>query len=307
MSPVTDRAFLCLTFAKPMVKKNWFWMFLGCTCLLVSCEKDIEIKLNETTPRLVVDASIENGRPPLVILSKSLDYFGKISPELLLSSFVRKANVSISVNGQTYSLREDSIKMDSSRLYFYSNFALIGKLETSYTLTITTDGQTYTAKTTIPAITRKIDSLWWQRAIVSNDTGYYARLMIKATDKPGYGDYIRYYTSRNREGFFPGFNSVFDDQVIDGKSYVVGVDRGVNKNSTFKEEDLYFKKGDTATLKLCNIDKATYDFWRTFEFNYQSIGNPFSSPIKVLGNVSGNALGYFGGYAAQYRTLIIPK
>jgi len=60
-------------------------------------------------------------------------------------------------------------------------------------------------------------------------------------------------------------------------------------------------------LKLCNIDKATYDFWRTFEFNFQSIGNPFSSPIKVLGNISGNALGYFGGYAAQYRTLIIPK
>ena len=60
-------------------------------------------------------------------------------------------------------------------------------------------------------------------------------------------------------------------------------------------------------LKVCNIDKATFDFWRTMEFSYASVGNPFSTPTKVLGNISGNALGYFGGFAAQFRTLIIPK
>jgi hypothetical protein len=43
------------------------------------------------------------------------------------------------------------------------------------------------------------------------------------------------------------------------------------------------------------------------EYNYQSIGNPFSSPTKTLGNISNNGLGYFGGYAAQYVTLMIPK
>jgi len=42
-------------------------------------------------------------------------------------------------------------------------------------------------------------------------------------------------------------------------------------------------------------------------FNLQSVGNPFSSPGKVIGNISNNALGAFCGYAAQYRTLIIPK
>jgi hypothetical protein len=81
----------------------------------------------------------------------------------------------------------------------------------------------------------------------------------------------------------------------------------VNKNADNSDTSLYFRRGDTAILKLCNIDKATYDFWRTYEFNFQSIGNPFSSPTKVINNVSNGALGYFGGYAAQYRTLIIPK
>jgi hypothetical protein len=42
------------------------------------------------------------------------------------------------------------------------------------------------------------------------------------------------------------------------------------------------------------------------EYSYSSIGNPFSSPTKVLGNING-ALGYFGGYAAQYETIIVPQ
>jgi hypothetical protein len=171
---------------------------------------------------------------------------------------------------------------------------------------IEADGRSYTAATTIPDTTRRIDSLWWEKAPVMDDSTL-ARMMIRATDRPGFGDYIRYFTKANSEPFFPGFNSVFDDQVIDGKTYTVQVDRGLNKNVDNDDTDLYFKRGDTATLKLCNIDRATYDFWRTFEFNFQSIGNPFSNPTKVLGNVSDGALGYFGGYAAQYRTIIIPE
>jgi hypothetical protein len=42
------------------------------------------------------------------------------------------------------------------------------------------------------------------------------------------------------------------------------------------------------------------------EFSYASLGDPFSSPTKVLSNIKGDALGYFGGYASQYRTIIIP-
>jgi hypothetical protein len=43
------------------------------------------------------------------------------------------------------------------------------------------------------------------------------------------------------------------------------------------------------------------------EFGYQSIGNTFSSPTKVIGNISNGALGAFCGYAAFYKTIIIRK
>lgn len=58
---------------------------------------------------------------------------------------------------------------------------------------------------------------------------------------------------------------------------------------------------------MCNIDKASFEFWKTWEFAWQSVGNPFSTPGKVTGNIDNQALGSFCGYAVQYKSLIIPK
>ncbi len=280
----------------------------------VSCEKDIDIKLDDTSESLVVDGSIENGQPPLLILSRSLNYFSKIDPEILQNSFVRHAEVYISDGAKKHRLKEDSVvNSTGNAIYFYSNdpanpsTAIFGALNTTYTLEINADGKQYKASTTIPAISRRIDSLWWDSIqITKPEDSSLVKMIIKATDKPGLGNYIRYFTKTNREPFYPGFNSVFDDQVIDGTTYTFPVDKGVNKNAEIKDDAFFFNRGDTVVLKLCDIDKVTYDFWRTFEFSFQSVGNPFSSPVKVLGNISNGALGYFGGYAAQYRTLIIP-
>ena len=152
-----------------------------------------------------------------------------------------------------------------------------------------------------------MDSLWWKKTPSTKDTTKVS-VFARVTDPPGYGNYIRYFTKVNKEDFFPGLNSVFDDQIIDGKTYDAQVDQGVTKNEKIKREDYgFFTRGDTVTVKFCNIDKASYNFWKTWEFTYQSVGNPFSSPGKVLGNISNKALGSFCGYAVQYKSLIIPK
>lgn len=286
------------------------YLYLFLILFFIACEKDISIKLDPAQSRLVVDATIENNQPPIVFLSQSLDFFGKINPEVLSASLVRNARVTISDGITTVGLTEDSVIQGNTKVYFYttsgSNRYFIGKVGVKYDLKIETLSGTYTASTTIPIITRKIDSLWWEKVPLAQDTND-IRVMLKGTDQPGLGDYIRYFTKRGQDPFLAGFNSVFDDQIIDGKTYTVQVDRGFDKNADFNDSLRYFKRGDTVTLKLCNIDKVTYDFWRTYEFSFQSIGNPFSSPTRILGNISNDALGYFGGYGAQYHTIIIPK
>ncbi len=279
-----------------------------------SCEKAISFTPREASAAVVIEATIENAQPPTVILSHSLAYFGQISPDTLANSFIHDAEIYMSNGVLTHRLKEYQLPAGNGyTVYHYSldsanlATAFLGQLNTRYSLEVRVEGKTYTAETTIPALTKLIQSLWWQQAPNNPDTNKVV-LMSRTYDPPGYGNYIRYFTRSNKEPFYPGLTSVFDDQIVDGTTYDIQVEHGVNRNEKIDLEDYaFFYRGDTVTVKLCNIDKATFDFWRTMEYNYTSIGNPFSTPVKVLSNVKGGALGYFGGYAAQYTTLIIPK
>lgn len=281
--------------------------------LLSGCERDIDFDLKNEEPKLVVEASIENGQPPVVFLSRSLNFFSQISPDILAQSLVHGASVFISNGSKTHQLKEYTAPLGGGyNLSYYSvdssdlATAFSGELNKRYDLRIVAEGKEYTATTTIPGLTKQIDSVWWKKAPPQADSNDVI-IMVRATDPPGFGDYIRYFTKRNRELFLPPGNSAYDDLFIDGTTYELPIERGIDRNVKITDEDRFFKKGDTVSLKLCNIDKATYDFWRTMEFSYQSVGNPFSTPVKVASNINGPALGYFGGYACQYRTLVIPK
>ncbi len=290
------------------------WIFIAALAFFFSsCEKGITFNLDATKPSMVVEATIENGQPPVVILSSSFDYFSKISPEILANSFVHDAVIRISNGTLTHQLKEYSFNTSANiKIYYYSidssnlATAFTGAFNTSYSMDIAVNGKNFQAVTTIPLLAKKLDSIWWKPAPNNPDTSLVV-LVAKATDPPGLGNYIRYFTKTNSDNFYPGLNSVFDDNIVDGKTYSLDVERGVNRNEKLDLENYsFFHRGDTITVKFCNIDKATYDFWRTMEYSYGSIGNPFASPTKVLGNVPG-ALGYFGGYAVQYKSLIVPK
>ncbi|MBD0332408.1 MAG: DUF4249 family protein, partial [Chitinophagaceae bacterium] len=190
--------------------------------LLFSCEKTVDFKLNEQPDKLVVEATIENSQPPRVFLSNSLNFFSKISPDVLAQSFVHNADVFVSNGVLTHKLKEYSLQIAPGYfLYYYSidssniSTAFLGELNTKYSLRIVSNGKEYFAVTTIPNVTRRIDSLWWKPAPNTSDTTKVV-VMIRATDRPGFGDYVRYFTKKNSEPFLPGFTSAFDDLVIDG-------------------------------------------------------------------------------------------
>ena len=292
--------------------KKWS-VYISCL-VLVACEKTINIQPDVQAPKLVVEAQIESGQAPVVVLSNSLNYFSTIDAATLNNAYVHAAKVTITDGTKTYSLNEVTVPLTGGYFFYYYTTnqsgpatGLFGDFGKKYDLKIETGGQTYNASTTIPFLAKKIDSIWWKKAPSNQDTSKVV-LMVKVTDPPGYGNYIRYFTKVNRGDFYPGLNSVFDDQIIDGKTYDVQMDQGVTKNEKLKFDDYgYFHHGDTVIVKFCNIDKASFDFWRTWEFTYQSVGNPFSSPGKVMSNIGNGGLGSFCGYAVQYKALIIPK
>jgi hypothetical protein len=291
---------------------NYLTLFIS-SLLLVSCEKEVDIVPRDLEPLVVVEATIENGRPPVVFLTNTLNFFSTLSITDLANSFIRNANITVSDGSKTVKLKEYRVNVGVANFYYYTvdstNPAefMIGQFSTSYKLSILIDDRSYTAQTTIPRVDRRIDSLWWLPAPNNPDTNNVV-VFSKVTDPKGLGNYIRYFTSVNDSAFLPGPNSVFDDRVIDGTTYEIQIFRGINRNVEINENDFgYFKKGEIVDIKLSNIDKATFDFWRTWEQNQSNIGNPFGVPIKILSNLSNGALGYFGGYASQVERITIPK
>src|SRR5436189_6267261 len=90
-------------------------------CLLGSCEKAINFNLNTTDHSLVVEATIENGQPPVVILSSIFDYFSAISADILANSFVHNAVITISNGVKTHQLKEYFYNTAANiKIYYYS-------------------------------------------------------------------------------------------------------------------------------------------------------------------------------------------
>jgi len=281
----------------------------------MSCEKNIDFVTNKTEDILVVDGIIEDTKEPQIVLTHSLNYFSSITPQLALNSFIHNAVVTINNGTLTTTLKEYEVPLGNGySLFYYSNDStnpttkIIGEQGKKYDLKILVNGKEYSSSTLIPFYTKKCDSLWSNPSPNSKDSTL-ATISGKFTDPVGLGNYIRYFTKVNSEPFLAGEKSAFDDQVVDGKTYSIQIEQGVDRNNPPQNFDTkgFFHKGDTVTLKFCNNDKATYMFWNTWEFAFQSIGNPFSTPNKVLGNINNGALGAFCGYSVGFQKIVIPK
>ena len=300
-----------------MFSKGWCALLL-CSFLFIfttGCEKEVDLKLNSGASKIVVEGGIENGSPPLIVLTKSISYFSKIDLASLEDAFIHNASIQVSDGSGTISLREYSIDTggQGNKFYFYSidtanpaSFGFLGVSGKDYHLRIDVDGKQYTASTRIPAF-RTLDSFWYGAPdVLPKDVPGARLLYIRYTDPDTLGNSTRFFTKRNSEPYYPGVNSVFNDEVINGTAISVSIPSGYDKSKAPKLDSLgYVFVGDTVTLRWSAIDRATYDFWSTLEFSTGSVGSPFSTPIQVAGNISGGALGVWAGYGSQYRTIVI--
>lgn len=104
---------------------------------LVSCEDVIDVDLESSNPRLVVEASIvwqkgTSGNEQKIRLSKTTDFFSNVVP------IVSGATVTVSSNSSTFNF----IEVAGTGEYICTNFIPI--IGNSYTLTINDGGQIYT-------------------------------------------------------------------------------------------------------------------------------------------------------------------
>lgn len=309
------RAFLQTIFCNGRPLREWLavaFLFLG----LSACEKEVDIPISTGKAKLVVEGSIETGLPPYVILTNTVGYFSKIDLATLENSFVHGAQVSVSDGVSTIQLREYSLDTGTAnKFYLYSvdtadpaSLAFTGKVGGTYQLRIRYEGREYTASTFIPNPT-PVEAIWYDSLSTPPADMPEARMLyIRFRDPDTPGNCVRYFTRRNNELFYSAFNSVYDDEIVNGTSFDLNLPRGYNKAKQPDIDSLqYFFVGDTVTLKWCSIDKKVFDFWRSFEIATTTVGNPFASPIRVATNISNGALGVWAGYGSTFNTIVIRR
>ncbi len=282
--------------------KGGAFLFLS---ILTGCTEDVSLTILGGDKKIVIEGTIENGKPAKVIVTRNSPISQAIDFNTIL---VKDAKVYVS-NGAITDTLLFSIDSFASIPFLYKGSSILGVPSQTYYLTVLADGHTFTSVTTIPTPVA-LDSVWWKVQPGKDSLGLaWAHL----SEPAGFGNAYKWFAKRptSDRRFIAPYASTFDDKFIDGKSFDFAYDRGTDPNdkataSPEPPDAGYFKGTDTVYIKFCAIDYNTAKFYTTYERALESNGNPFASPVTIISNITGGGLGVWAGLGCSYDTIMPP-
>lgn len=244
-----------------------------------SCEKVILLELNEAGQKIVVDAIVSNDSVQnYVILSKSGGFYQSNDFEAISGAMV---TITDDV-GIVYILNE-------SDPGYYSNPSLVGQLKTTYNLEVVANTQTITASTYLPDTTH-LDSLsYFLNSGGFGDPEWF--VLMHWSDKESEENFYRFKATIN--GDKDNQVSLLDDLLINGVE------------TQYPLFDVTVKDFDSLSIEFIEIDKETYNYLKVLGEIASGENATSAAPGNPDSNLSGGALGFFGGYAITSASVII--
>ena len=302
--------------------------------VIVSCTKEIEIPIVNNSKQFVITGEIENGEPAKVLLQRSLPYFDPIVLDLdgenfidfnssIINNlaFIDNATVTITTSNGDSEILKPSLGVSDTWFYNYVGSDIIGQEGLSYRLEIEKDDTLVWAITTIPKLAKiKRDSL---RFLYRPDDSTYCYLVGTLTDPDTIGNCYQAFSRTISENWASSWNfSVpmleqdgnYNDEYINGWedfSFPMYKGRGFWQEwGTQEDEEIdeevdgssgattgFWNIGDEVRVKWSSVDRGSWDFWISLEYN--NPGGPFGSPAQAKTNINGG-LGVWSGRSSQY-------
>lgn len=261
---------------------------LICVGFLGSCEEVIDLDLGNAEPRIVIEGTITSDPGShYVRITQSVDY-----GELNEFPAVSGALVNITdQDGNTQLLEEVE-----EGLYVIQE--LQGKPGKRYELAVSYGGVQYQAASTMPATVIPIQSLEYvfEEETLFIDEGYY--LTAYFADPEGEENYYRLKLFVNGEPYY--FDQ--DGTPVEDDNFWLINDQFFNGKLMDFEFPQSLKEGDKVDVELHQVDKATYDYYRTL---VDLTGFGGVAPANPLSNWNNGALGYFGALSISYASIVI--
>jgi hypothetical protein len=281
-----------------MKPEKAFFISLILLFMVVSCTERINIELDESFTRLVVDGSITiDTMAHKVILSKTSSYFYNQPAPM-----VTGAQVTITDGELTFNLTEESAGI------YLTQPSVYGIPGHTYTLKIKLPVEIggyadYTASSMLNPV-NPLDSINMTFQPAYSEKGFW-EVRCYAQDPPS-ADFYRFLISRNQKLITDTLYewSVTDDRFFNG-NYIKGAIIAEMDQSI---AEYVLTEGDTVTAEMNSIGKEYADFiWDAQAELFGS--NPLFSgpPANVKGNINNGAIGFFAAYSITRASVITPK
>lgn len=264
---------------KPIFKLS---NFLIAGFLFCSCEKVIDINLNEADPKIVIEGNISDQPGPYAVrVTQTVNY--------------NESNTFPPVSGAVIVLSDDAGNSEtleeSDELGVYTTRTMQGVPGRTYILNVTIGTDTYTAVSTMPQPV-SIDRLLVEELVGPHGSGKV--IQAQYTDPVGIINFYRFILFINNVEEFIVIN---DDRLQDGE---------VVTTPLFSQPvQGLASQGDSATVYMQTIDKGVYEYFRTLaQMNGGGHGGAVST-ANPLSNIHNGALGYFNAFTVSSKSIVI--
>lgn len=258
-------------------------IYISVLFIVSSCEKVIELDLDNAPPKVVIEAELLEGTNAFVTkVSKTGSYF-EGQPETI-------SNATVTLNDGT-----TDVALINNNDGTYSLPSYTASENVTYTLKVDLEGTTYTAESTMPTITN-LDTLGFdfQEPSAFTDSGYFCFFVFQ--DDPQVTNYFRGTVEVDGE-FTKGIDDLyyFDDQFTDGNVVIIPV---------FGE---IYQYGQEIKANLHSLNKAGYDYYTTLDNIVGNSGGGNVAPANPKTNWDNGALGVFLTTGVRTKTAFVKQ
>lgn len=259
-------------------------LFLLPIILFFSCEKVIDVELNEANENLAIEAKFNTETKEInVLISKTTAYFNPEDIEFVSDAVVRVSN--------------EKGNIQELELNGNGNYSTVVNFDLSDSLTLEVEHDlgifSSTAEVVQTASLNSIEFIKGTGPLALPDGEYLIRVLI--ADDVEEENYYMFETVKNGMPLasFRGYDVIDDLLATNGLIDYIFVG---NTHSV----------GDTVNLSLLSLNEAAYKYYGDLA-QLQSEGLASASPANPVNNWSNNALGYFMVFAPTDYTIVIEE
>ena len=269
---------------------NKIVLFVLAVTFLSSCQKVVYLDLNTAEPQLVIEGNIttKTGQPQSVIITTSGEFYTGEGISLV-------GDATVVIKDETGN--EDTLDKVNDGIYLTYDFVPEENIE--YRIEVMREGEMYSGSEIFP-VKKTIDSLSYivNEGIFGDglnedgDTTY--NIICRFQDPEETLDFYRWVVSLSDSVVEAGFGVylIADDELFNGQLF----DLEILGSGAIK--------GDTVQVDMQAIGFNTYRYYVGLNDVLRS-GGMGSTPYNPITNLNNDALGYFGAFTSDVRTIII--